>query len=436
MANMFTDALVAGQQEANDLGGAISNYNDINQLGKQKEALIQLSSQVGMPKGYEAKINMAKNPDDLAMSAKEILSYQGRQESFGRIKSGVQGGVDAVSAISMDDELLKMGITPESSTYDRNKAMERVNQMKQSAGTDAIIGSEDFKTLDELKSSLDLYGAGGDGSKAAKMKLERERMEGYQGKWYEDWKEKQRKRATASLGKGFGTLSDNMNIMGSVKDTLAESVGTLGDTSEEVAEELKSSRGPRLLGIYSVRKGLTQNVLNKAGETFGWDSVKMPSVKQEAMQSLFTGMVNDYIKAMSGAAVTDNERQMYMKQFGIDATSRDEQFYNNLAVEFAKSRNRAENYLKRLQEIGSDTYTGVGSYQGTNSSEAFKQEMQVLENNIQHMKDSEEFFKQVIEGREAASNVKTAPGGNKPKERKKETALERLRRLKKKKGQQ
>lgn len=437
MPNMFMDALTAGKKEANDVTKLTNSVSQNIGMGAQKDGLIQLAREVGMPQGYENKINMMRDPDGLGVIAKEILDKQGGIELF---RGGKSVAMKAMDGANVDESaiLSEMGVETADalSPLQQIEFKDKVNNARSmSTGRALIEGSEDYDTY-RMASSL-VPGTSKSGmSDAQKISANRlqDKFEMEEDKRFTKWGKDQIEESRKAVSANYIEFKDLLNSGGSLNDTLNDmqdqmlrklKVNGKPITEEQLDQIVKSSHGQNLMDIVTTSPGYIQNFLGKVGSTFGFQSLELPSNDQIAIRATKMRYLADYVRSMSGLAVTEKEFKNLQNILGMAETNKQDQFYSNIVPFMNTMKKNAEKIRQDLITYSKEKFITRGStYKGKDASEFFAPEIEVLDRKIADISNAINSFSEMSSKSEEVSRLipgaKDGKGGHeevKPKEK-------------------
>lgn len=347
--NGFLNALTDIQQgEANEIGTGLTDYNQKSQqvdaqrasaknLGMMKEQAKLMAKQFNMPQGYEFLIDSVKNEDDFALAIKPILQKSGQLQSYGIASGAVSQAqdfqLDENTLSAIDEGLGIAGLDPNTLSpmqiEQRNKAREDANKKGKK---DAIRTG--VTTMGEFDDAMKLAGYGNDGLSKEQEMIQARHEDRTNVKFMENGikdarnfiKDEEINKGLSGSDAMVGTMSEIGNL---VENALSESFESSED-KDNFKKEL-GYNGLNILDVYTTRNGVARNVISQIGDWVGAETLdKRFNLKKRQIEGLFGTLLGDYIRSMSGLAVTNSEREFYERNSGMDSGQVSNQQYMSI----------------------------------------------------------------------------------------------------------
>jgi hypothetical protein len=420
MPSQILEGLTALQAESKDITGLVNSISSSRNMGKDKEALKMMAKEAGMPEGYENAINMAKTQDDLGMISGQIMNKNGQMEKYNRIR-GASSEFSGPSQ-TLEDFIRASGRDPSTmSDVDRILIEEQYANKVKGERSSSIINSDKIKSLGEAKSAIELQGLTGGGSNRSLRPKDVLDFKMKGGNLDQRENTQWNRNSSTSINEinkqlkdegapQLSALSANITgLAGSLNNIFKDMEVSDGRTMSDVVDE---STGPNLLGVWLVGRGLGQNVLGKLGD-LGVDSLSAPDNVAKRVNSQFNDYLVNYIKSMSGLAVTDQEREFFKNITGLGGASDKGEVLRTIQDKIQNSID-ALTTMRNTVDVYGENRTFATKKGIINATEYLKPKRAVIDKSIEQFKEAQNFFAKVENSRVNAKKILGSGGGNPP----------------------
>lgn len=351
--------------ESGDIAGAISGYGQAKQteqaqlnFGQKKQAMKDLAKQVGMPLGYENKIEMAKDEDALANVASEIMNTSKSMELRTALKGKLEGSQQA-GQLFYDE---RVGALTEEQKNDpffmAQLDAKKAGVTKQSYMKD-VYGDESLKTVEDVDRLRKLYPEENVGAINFRDMAMAKNAESRQTE--ED------RRVKSDVN---SKLDSTLRNVGDVKklseinqyiDPMQEAIDKLAKIDPQ---DMPTSMRNEFFGLIKLPANELTNKMKSITDKNLLNAIHQAraSVRQ---------FLNQYLKAMSGVAVSAQEAERYQYDFGDTMFSSDQ----SLVATMNSFIDRVNAGLEKF-----NIYSNANNTYGLNLSDGSKYDMSIAFN--------------------------------------------------------